>query len=115
MAVRSTQYQTEMSTRNLPGDRGVKGGRYVGLTTLPPAGADCVEILGDSTSWGVWASPGLYRDGSYTLYIGMNGLFDRSSRCLIFHCCIKIRSASETSSQFVVSCVNLINVFLLLT
>ena len=112
--VREIDSVSEMSTRNLPCGRGVKGGQYIGLTTLPPAGADCVEILGDSTSWGVWASPGLYRDSFYTLYIGMNGLFDRSWRCLIFHCCIKIRSACRTSSQFVVICVNLILVFLLL-
>jgi hypothetical protein len=35
MALGSTQRLTEMSTRNLPG--GVKGGRRVRLTTLPPS------------------------------------------------------------------------------
>jgi hypothetical protein len=35
MALGSTQLLTEMSTRNLP--RGVKGGRRVRLTTLPPS------------------------------------------------------------------------------
>jgi len=35
-----------------------KGGRYVGLTTLPPSCAECLEILGGSTSWG---SKGLSR------------------------------------------------------
>jgi len=30
---------------------GVKGGRYVGLTTLPPSCAECIEILGVSTFW----------------------------------------------------------------
>jgi hypothetical protein len=30
---------------------GCKGGRCVGLTTLPPSCADCLEILGASTSW----------------------------------------------------------------
>jgi hypothetical protein len=35
MALGSTQPLTEMSTRNLPGGR--KGGRRVGLTTLPPS------------------------------------------------------------------------------
>jgi hypothetical protein len=35
MALESTQPLTEMSTRNLPG--GVKGGRRVRLTTLPPS------------------------------------------------------------------------------
>ena len=29
----------------------VKGGRWVGLTTLPPSYAECLEILGMSTSW----------------------------------------------------------------
>jgi hypothetical protein len=36
MALGSTQPLTEMSTRNLPGGGGVKGGRCVRLTTLPP-------------------------------------------------------------------------------
>jgi hypothetical protein len=35
MALESTQPLTEMSTRNLPG--GVKGGRRVRLTNLPPS------------------------------------------------------------------------------
>jgi len=30
---------------------GDKGGRCVGLTTLPPSCADCLEILGASTFW----------------------------------------------------------------
>jgi len=30
---------------------GVKGGRCVRLTTLPPSFAGCLEILGDSSSW----------------------------------------------------------------
>jgi hypothetical protein len=30
---------------------GGKGGRCVGLTALPPSCADCLEILGASTSW----------------------------------------------------------------
>jgi hypothetical protein len=34
-------YRTEMSTRNI--SRG-KDGRCVGLTTLPPSYADCLEI-----------------------------------------------------------------------
>ena len=36
-----------------------KGGRCVGLTTLPPSCADCLEILGASTSW---RPKGLSRD-----------------------------------------------------
>jgi len=34
---------------------GGKGGRCVGLTTLPPSCTDCLEIWGASTSW----NPGL--------------------------------------------------------
>ena len=30
---------------------GGKGGRYIGLITLPPSCADCLEIVGASTSW----------------------------------------------------------------
>ena len=41
MALQSTQPPTEMSTRNIFGG---KGGRYLGLTTLPPSCADCLEI-----------------------------------------------------------------------
>ena len=45
MALGSTQPLTEMSTRNisLKGGGG-EGGRCVGLTTLPPSCADCLEI-----------------------------------------------------------------------
>jgi hypothetical protein len=38
MALGSTQPPTEMSTRIFPGGR---GGRCVGLTTLPPSCAEC--------------------------------------------------------------------------
>jgi len=31
-----------------------KGGRCIGLTTLPPSGAGCLRILGASTSWSLW-------------------------------------------------------------
>jgi len=41
-ATGSTQPLTEMSTRNI--SWGVKGGRCVGLTTLPSSCADCLEI-----------------------------------------------------------------------
>jgi hypothetical protein len=37
MALGSTQPLTEMSTRNLPGGGGAKGGRRVRPTTLPPS------------------------------------------------------------------------------
>jgi len=48
MVLGSTQPLTEMSTRVISG--GGKGGRCVGLTTLPPSCSDCLEILGASTS-----------------------------------------------------------------
>jgi len=41
MALRLTQPLTEMSTRNI--SWGGKGGRCVGLTTLSPSSADCLE------------------------------------------------------------------------
>jgi hypothetical protein len=50
MALGLTQPLTEMSTRAISW-RGCKGGRCVGVTTLPPSCADCLEILGTSTFW----------------------------------------------------------------
>ena len=41
LALGLTQSLTEMSTRNISWG---KGGRCVGLTTLPPLCADCLEI-----------------------------------------------------------------------
>jgi hypothetical protein len=51
----------EMSTRNISwwGD---KGGRCVGLTTLPPSRADCLEIWESQTPGTLRACQGLYRD-----------------------------------------------------
>jgi len=49
MVLGSTQPLTEMSTRHI--SRGGKGSWCVGLTILPPSSADCLEILGASTSW----------------------------------------------------------------
>jgi hypothetical protein len=46
LTLESAQHLTDMSTRK------GKGGRYVGLTTLPPSCADYLEILKASTSWG---------------------------------------------------------------
>ena len=41
VALGLTQPLTEMSTRYISG---CKGSRYVGLTTLPPSSANCLEI-----------------------------------------------------------------------
>jgi len=38
---------------------GSKGGRYVGLTTLPPSCADCLEIWEPQSSGTLRACPGL--------------------------------------------------------
>ena len=46
MALGSTQPLTEMSIRNISWG---KGGRYVGLTTVPTSCADCHEIWGPQT------------------------------------------------------------------
>jgi hypothetical protein len=43
MALESTQPLTEMSNRNISWG---KGGRCVGLTTLPPSCADYIKIWG---------------------------------------------------------------------
>ena len=49
----------EMSTRHI--SWGGKGSRCIGLTTLPPSCADCLEIMGASTSWShkglIWGIP----------------------------------------------------------
>jgi hypothetical protein len=56
VALGSTEPLTEISTMDVPW---AKGGRFVELTTLPPSCADCVEIMGASTSW---SSKGHSRD-----------------------------------------------------
>jgi len=63
MAMGLTQHLTEMSTRNIFfGGGGVKGGLYVGLTTLPHSCADCLEIWEPQSPGILRACPGLYRD-----------------------------------------------------
>ena len=55
LALGSTQPLTEMSTRNISWG-GVKGCRYVRLTTLPPSCADCLEIWEPQPAGTLWAS-----------------------------------------------------------
>jgi len=59
-ALELTQPLTEMSTRNI--SWAGKGGRCVGLTTLPPSRADCLEIWETQTQ-------GLYRPVMGLLYL----------------------------------------------
>jgi hypothetical protein len=60
---------------------GGKGGRCVGLTTLRPSCADCLEILGASTSW---SPKGLSRN-SFTFlrcWWNANKVFNTKFECL---------------------------------
>jgi hypothetical protein len=59
MALGLTHPQTEMSTRNIFWGGGSKGGRCVGVTTVPPSCADCVEILESQTPGTLRACRGL--------------------------------------------------------
>ena len=57
MVLGSSQPLTEMSTRNI--SWGGKGGRCLGLTTLPPSCAECHEIWEPYTSWNPQAGTGI--------------------------------------------------------
>jgi hypothetical protein len=56
MALGSTQPLTEMSTEIFPGG---KDGPCVGLTTLPPLYADCLEFWESQPPGTHWVCPGL--------------------------------------------------------
>jgi hypothetical protein len=69
---RTTQTLTETSTRNI--SWGAKSGRCVGLTTLPPPCADCLEIWKPQPPGTLRACRGLYWDrfiftGIYSSYL----------------------------------------------
>jgi hypothetical protein len=64
MALGSTQPLTEMSTISLAG--GLKAGRPLGLTPLPPSMSRMSESVGASTSRNLQGLHGLHRD-SFTL------------------------------------------------
>jgi hypothetical protein len=66
VALGSTQPLTEMSSRG-------KGGLCIGLTTVPPSCADCLEIWQPQTPGTMRVCPGMYRDCfTFTsLYISM--------------------------------------------
>jgi hypothetical protein len=74
MFLESTQALTEMSTRNISWG---KGGRCVGLTTLPTLCADFLKKLGASTSW---KTQGLSR----AVKIGRYRLFDINGTCNVW-------------------------------
>jgi len=57
MALGLTQPLTEMSTRNT--SEGLKGGRCVGLTALPPSRVDFLEIWEPHPPGNLRACPGL--------------------------------------------------------
>jgi hypothetical protein len=52
---------------------GIKGGRCVGLTTLPPSGADCLKICEPQPPGTLRACPGLYGDCFTLLYSILEG------------------------------------------
>jgi hypothetical protein len=73
VALRKTQPKIEMGIRNISGGRGGgKGGRWVGVTTLLPSCADCLEILGISTPW---SPKGLSRSMMGKLYIKIYDIY----------------------------------------
>jgi hypothetical protein len=84
MVLGSTQPLTEMSTRNLPG---VKSGRRVGLTTLPPSMSRMSENVGASTSLIPKGLHGLYRD-DFTFYF------------YLVNCRVRIRSSATLTSSY---------------
>jgi len=71
MALELSKALTEMSTRNI--SWGGKGGRYVELTTLPPACADCLEIWEPQATGIFRACPGIYMD-HFTFTLSDTGL-----------------------------------------
>ena len=71
MALGLTQPQTEMRTRNISWGGGSKGGRCVGLTTLPALCDDCLAICEPQPPGILKSSPGLLWDRcpfTYTIY-----------------------------------------------
>jgi hypothetical protein len=93
----STQPLTEMSTRNLPW-RG-KGGRCVGLTTLPPSCADCLESLWASTSWN---PKGLSRPVMGLLYLFFYLICVRARKLLVYRA-ITTKQMRSTMNRFLLT------------
>jgi len=74
MALGSTKTLTEMSTTNISLG---KGGRCVGLTTIPPSCVDCLEIWKLQPTGTLRARPGLYRNCLTCTRIQMGFLSER--------------------------------------
>ena len=90
MVLGSTQPLTEMSTRNTSW---VKGGRCVGLTTLPPSCANCLEIWEPQTPQTLTACPGLQWDCFIffypkVLYINTSTWFGLSNKATMQFVCV---------------------------
>jgi hypothetical protein len=62
MVLGSTQPLAQMNTNNISCEGGGKGGRCVGLTTLPPSYADCLELWEPQSPRTLRASTGLCRN-----------------------------------------------------
>jgi hypothetical protein len=78
IALGSTQPLTEMSNRKISG---VKGGRRVGLTTLPPTVSRLSENVGASTSRNPKGLHGLHRDSfSFTFALLQTRLWNKMAR-----------------------------------
>jgi hypothetical protein len=66
---------------------GGKGGRCVGLTTLPPSCADYLEIWESQPPGTLWACPGLYRD-CFTFTFNFPNTSQLRSLCNFHAACI---------------------------
>jgi len=75
-----TQPLTEMSTTNI--SWGSKGGRCVGLTTVPPSCVECLEIWESQTPGTLMACPGLFRDCFSFTFICRNELHWSTQRLI---------------------------------
>jgi hypothetical protein len=77
MALRSTQPPTEMNTRNISCG---KGGRCVGLTTLPPSCANCLKIWEPQPPRTLSACNGAAYPGILFGGVSTNSVEDRGQR-----------------------------------